>query len=154
MSNADDPTVECLVAVNRNVLNLSPIATIRQIVILLLIFAVPQALLAATPTGFWQHEQDPIWIEVREGEGQGVVRRHDNKPEVVDSVMLRNLKPSSSKNQVWHGQVYAPPLGAFKEAEITLVDDNIMTFKVSVGFFSRTVVWTRVTMIPSGDLGD
>ena len=30
--------------------------------------------------GYWQHESDPVWIEMKPETGQGVMLRNDNRP--------------------------------------------------------------------------
>lgn len=132
---------------------LLPVPVIQFMACIALMLAMPQPSFSATLGGVWRHQEDPIWIEVVESEGLATVRRHDIKPETVDSVMLRGVKALPSDRNAWQGEVYAPPLGAFKEATIKLVGDNTMTFTVRVGFFSRTVTWTRVDVIDR-DNGD
>lgn len=98
--------------------------------------------------GYWQHEKQPVWIEVRSEAGVGSVVRNDNRPEAVGFEMLRNLQAESDDGQSWVGEVFAAQLGEYKTAEITLQDPDTMRFKVKVGFMSRTVEWQRVQSVP------
>ncbi len=89
--------------------------------------------------GIWQHESEPVWIQIEANETVGRVQRNDNKPEAVGFEMIRNLAQGGNDNATWTGQVYAAKLGEFKSAEIELIDEDVMRFKVKVGFMSRTV---------------
>ena len=33
--------------------------------------------------GYWQHESDPVWIEMQPEAGEGVMLRNDNRPDRV-----------------------------------------------------------------------
>ena len=99
--------------------------------------------------GIWQHESEPVWIQIEADETVGRVQRNDNKPEAVGFEMIRNLAQSGNDNATWTGQVYAAKLGEFKSAEIELIDEDVMRFKVKVGFMSRTVEWQRVDVVPA-----
>ncbi len=99
--------------------------------------------------GIWQHESEPVWIQIEANETVGRVQRNDNKPEAVGFEMIRNLAQGGNDNATWTGQVYAAKLGEFKSAEIELIDEDVMRFKVKVGFMSRTVEWQRVDVVPA-----
>ena len=47
------------------------------------------------------------------------------------------------------GEVYAARLGEYKDATLTLEGDDLLRFKVKVGFMSRTVLWRRVASMPA-----
>jgi len=97
--------------------------------------------------GFWQHEEEPVWIEISAGGGQVV--RNDNRPEAVGFEMLRDLRPTEGDDSEWSGEVYAARLGEYKDATLTLEGDDLLRFKVKVGFMSRTVLWRRVASLPA-----
>jgi uncharacterized protein (DUF2147 family) len=97
--------------------------------------------------GYWQHESEPIWIEMQPDEGRGVMLRNDNKPDRVGFLVVTDLSASSEPGE-WSAQVYAAQLGEYRKAEIKLLDDDLMSFTVKVGFMRRTVEWSRVPEVP------
>ena len=99
-------------------------------------------------SGYWQHESEPIWIEMLPDEGKGVVLRNDNKPDRVGFLVVTDLVADEGANQ-WSAQVYAAQVGDYRNAEIKLEDDDLMSFTVKAGFIRRTVEWTRVQEVPS-----
>lgn len=109
--------------------------------------AVPAA--AGTDlSGYWQHESEPVWIEMIPDEGKGVVLRNDNKPDRVGFLVVTDLAPGQESNQ-WTAQVYAAQMGEYRDAEIKLEGEDLMSFTVKAGFIRRTVEWTRVQQVPS-----
>jgi hypothetical protein len=62
---------------------------------------------------------------------------------------VKGLKADESKENLWHGQVYAQRLGEYKDAEISLPAPDRMQFKVKVGVMRRTVEWNRVDAVPA-----
>ena len=119
-----------------------------KLILMLGSLLVSSGLHAGSLDGYWQHEKQPVWIEVQSEAGVGSVVRNDNRPEAVGFEMLRNLQKKNAEGDSWSGEVFAAPLGEYKAAEITLQDANTMKFKVKVGFMSRTVEWQRVESIP------
>jgi hypothetical protein len=117
---------------------------IRNAFLLCVLFAAPMAF-ADDISGFWKHTEEPGWIEIRLDEGKGTVVRNDKYPERVGREIVNGLEADQSEENLWHGQVYAERLGEYKDAEISLPEPDRMTFKVKVGFMSRTVEWTRAT---------
>jgi len=99
--------------------------------------------------GIWQHESEPVWIQIEPNETVGRVQRNDNKPEAVGFEMIKDLAQAGKDKSSWTGQVYAAKLGEFKSAEIELIDEDVMRFKVKVGFISRSVEWQRVDELPA-----
>lgn len=108
---------------------------------------VSPGLYAEAIDGFWQHEEEPVWIEISAGAGKVV--RNDNRPEAVGFEMLRDLRPAEGDGSQWSGEVYAARLGEYKDAILTLEGDDLLRFKVKVGFMSRTVLWRRVASLPA-----
>ena len=58
-------------------------------------------------SGFWQHPQDPIWIEVTATAGHGLVVRNDNDPSSIDFAVLKEVTTGNKKGR-WAGQVFVP----------------------------------------------
>ena len=97
--------------------------------------------------GYWQHESEPVWIEMQPETGQGVMLRNDNRPDRVGFLVVTDLEASDEPND-WSAQVFAARLGEYRKAEITLAADDRMVFTVKVGFMRRSVEWLRVSEVP------
>ena len=97
--------------------------------------------------GYWQHESDPVWIEMQPETGQGVMVRNDNRPDRLGFLVVTDLEASDEPNE-WSAQVFAARLGEYRKAEITLAADDRMVFTVKVGFVRRSVEWRRVSEVP------
>ena len=97
--------------------------------------------------GYWQHESDPVWIEMQPDNGQGVMVRNDNRPDRLGFLVVTDLEASDDPNE-WSAQVFAARLGEYRKAEITLAADDRMVFTVKVGFVRRSVKWRRVSEVP------
>ena len=122
----------------------------RSVFVLLLMMST----MVSTPShadsglsGYWQHESEPIWIEMQLDEGKGVMLRNDNRPDRVGFLVVTDLEASDDPKE-WSAQVFAAQLGEYRNATITLVGDDLMAFTVKVGFIRRTVEWTRVKEVP------
>ena len=97
--------------------------------------------------GYWQHESDPVWIEMQPAAGQGVIVRNDNRPDRLGFLVVTDLEAGDDPN-AWSAQVFAARLGEYRKAEITLSADGRMVFTVKVGFTRRSVEWRRVSEVP------
>ena len=97
--------------------------------------------------GYWQHESEPVWIEMQPETGQGVMLRNDNRPDRVGFLVVTDLETSDEPNE-WSAQVFAARLGEYRKADITLSSDGRMVFTVKVGFMRRSVEWQRVSEVP------
>ena len=97
--------------------------------------------------GYWQHESEPVWIEMQPETGQGVMLRNDNRPDRVGFLVVTDLEASDDP-KAWSAQVFAARLGEYRKAEITLAADDRMVFTVKVGFMRRSVEWRRVPEVP------
>ena len=118
--------------------------------LLLLMMSTMFALLGHAETelaGYWQHESEPVWIEMQPETGQGVMLRNDNRPDRVGFLVVTDLEASDEPNE-WSAQVFAARLGEYRQAEITLASDDRMVFTVKVGFMRRSVEWQRVSEVP------
>ena len=63
----------------------------------------------------------------------------DNPKVEIGKLMVKELKQNKSK---WEGKVYSPKRKEWYDAEFT-PKDNKLTIEISVGFFSKTVEWTK-----------
>ena len=97
--------------------------------------------------GYWQHESEPVWIEMQPGSGQGIMVRNDNRPDRVGFLVVTDLEASDEPNE-WSAQVFAARFGEYRKATITLPADDRMVFTVKVGFMRRSVEWQRVSEVP------
>ena len=97
--------------------------------------------------GYWQHESEPVWIEMQPGSGQGAMVRSDNRPDRVGFLVVTDLEASDEPNE-WSAQVFAARFGEYRKATITLLADDRMVFTVKVGFMRRSVEWQRVSEVP------
>ena len=97
--------------------------------------------------GYWQHESDPVWIEMQPDTGHGVMVRNDNRPDRIGFLVVTDLEASDDPNE-WSAQVFAARLGEYRKAEVTLSTDGRMVFTVKVGFMRRSVEWRRVSEVP------
>ena len=97
--------------------------------------------------GYWQHESDPVWIEMQPETGQGVMVRNDNRPDRLGFLVVTDLEASDDPNE-WSAQVFVARLDEYRKAEITLAADDRMVFNVKVGFVRRSVEWRRVSEVP------
>ena len=97
--------------------------------------------------GYWQHESEPVWIEMQPGSGQGVMVRSDNRPDRVGFLVVTDLEASDEPNE-WSAQVFAARFGEYRKATITLPAADRMVFTVKVGFMRRSVEWQRVSEVP------
>ena len=118
--------------------------------LLLLILTAMVALLGHAGdelAGYWQHESDPVWIEMQPEAGQGVMIRNDIRPDRLGFLVVTDLEASDDPNE-WSAQVFAARLGEYRKAEITLAADDRMVFTVKIGFVRRSVKWRRVSEVP------
>ena len=97
--------------------------------------------------GYWQHETDPVWIEMQPEAGQGIISRNDNRPDLAGFLIVTDLEASDSPN-AWSAQVFAARLGEYRKADITLSSDERMVITVKVRFMHRSVEWRRVSEAP------
>lgn len=115
------------------------------IVVLLSVASIVRA--DAGIAGFWRHEKEPVWIEMRPDSAVGVVVRNDNRPDRIGFQVVTDLA-ATEEPDVWTAQVYAAQLQEYRDARITLESENLMAFTVKVGFITRTVEWQRVAEVP------
>lgn len=96
--------------------------------------------------GYWQHPDDPVWIEVNVVNGTGVAMRNDDQPETVGFHVVRSLI-EDDKAGSWKGEVFVPQLDSYKNVTITIPDEQTLRMTVKFGFIRRSVEWSRVDSI-------
>ena len=69
--------------------------------------------------GYWQHESEPIWIEMQPETGQGVMVRNDNRPDRLGFLVVTDLEAGDDLNE-WSAQVFVARLGEYRKADIAL----------------------------------
>jgi hypothetical protein len=104
--------------------------------------------LAGTLGGLWKREGEAVWIQFDANSNTGVVVRNDKNPDAVGFAVARDLKVKNAEKNIWKGEVFAAPLGEYKPADIMLLENGMMRFKVKVGFMSRSVDWQPVVDLP------
>ena len=98
---------------------------------------------AAEIDGFWQHPDDPVWIEIKVTAGTGVAIRNDEQPETVGFHVVKGLI-AGDKAGAWEGEVFVPQLDKYKNVGITFPDEQTLRMTVKFGFIRRSVEWSRV----------
>ena len=98
-------------------------------------------------SGYWQHPEDPVWIEVVLDTGFGLAVRNDNDDTSVGFAVLKDIA-SSNQAGLWVGQVFVPQLDTYKSVALTLPDAHTLKMKVNIGFLRRSLEWTRVAKVP------
>ena len=96
--------------------------------------------------GYWQHPDDPVWIEVNVASKTGVAMRNDDQPDTVGFHVVRGLV-ESDKTGSWKGEVYVPQLDSYKNVSITMPEEQTLQMTVKFGFIRRSVEWSRVDSI-------
>lgn len=96
--------------------------------------------------GYWQHPDDPVWIEINVASKTGVAMRNDDQPDTVGFHVVRGLV-ESDKTGSWKGEVYVPQLDSYKNVSITMPEEQTLRMTVKFGFIRRSVEWSRVDSI-------
>ena len=96
--------------------------------------------------GYWQHPDDPVWIEINVASKTGVAMRNDDQPDTVGFHVVRGLV-ESDKTGSWKGEVYVPQLDSYKNVSITMPEEQTLQMTVKFGFIRRSVEWSRVDSI-------
>ncbi len=101
--------------------------------------------------GIWQHEDEPVWIQIDDSGEQiaGVIRRNGNNAESEGFELIRGVEADQKKPGRWTGEIYAERFEEYKNATFTLPEADLLRVKVKVGFLSKTVEWNRVESLPS-----
>ena len=70
---------------------------LRSVVVVFLVF-VSNLCAASDLSGFWQHPQDPVWLDVSEALGTGLAIRNDDDPSSVGFAVLREVVGGASQD--------------------------------------------------------
>ena len=108
---------------------------IAPAIVIMLSAVSAQAQIAQTPDGYWQHPEDPVWIEVLLQAGTGIALRNDDQPETVGFHVVKDLAATDEPG-IWQGQVFVPQLDGYKKVTITMPDDQTLRMTVKFGFFA------------------
>ena len=92
-------------------------------------------------SGKWNTGDQNTILEIEQQDGVyiGRIISSDNPEVKPGKVILKDVKP---KNAGWTGKIYAPRRDEWHDAEISINGDK-MKLVMSVGFFSKTIEWTR-----------
>jgi uncharacterized protein (DUF2147 family) len=104
--------------------------------------------LSADIDGIWKHAEEPVWIEIRLDQSDGVVLHNDKFPERVGNTFIKDITADKSTQGLWRGSVYIPKLKDYKNVEMSLSETGTMQIIGSFGFFSRTIEWLQVDKLP------
>jgi len=128
----------------------SSMTLLKRITLGFCLLLVASRLLAADLSGLWKNDEQATWIDIQfDGErGTGTVARNDDNPKTVGKVLLKEVVVEA---QAWRGQIYAKKLNEFKDAELSLTSPDQLKIQVKVGFFSKTINWTRVPSLPADE---
>ena len=113
----------------------------NSLFVLILVFSCE--LLAGTLEGLWKREGEAVWIQFDANSNTGVIVRNDKNPDAVGFVVARDLKVrNADRKYLERPRCLLPPLGEYKPAEITLVEEMAScASKLKVGFISRSAEW-------------
>ncbi|SEF57115.1 DUF2147 domain-containing protein [Vibrio hangzhouensis] len=93
--------------------------------------------------GLWLAENKSTQIEISQtesGRWQGVVTSSPSKAELEGTQLLSAIVEAPDG---YEGKVYAIKKAKHYDAEIKPVD-NTLQIEVTAGFFSKTMIWTRI----------
>ena len=92
--------------------------------------------------GTWNTGEDNTKIEISESESQitGNIKSSDNPKAQIGKVILKDLKEEGNN---WKGKIFAAKKQKWYEAVIT-PKGNTLEIEISVGFFSKTIEWTKI----------
>ncbi|QZE14979.1 DUF2147 domain-containing protein [Halosquirtibacter laminarini] len=81
-----------------------------------------------------------IKIEAQDGDYIGKMISSDNPKARVGEIILKNIKV---KKEAWTAKLYAPKRDAWYDVDLHK-KDNKLEIRISVGFFSKTLNWTKI----------
>lgn len=80
-----------------------------------------------------------VKIEQHNSIYSGKIISSDNPKVKIGNLMVKELRQTKGK---WEGKVYSPKRMEWYDAEFTK-KENKLNIAISVGFFSKTVEWTK-----------
>ncbi|MCL9773801.1 DUF2147 domain-containing protein [Vibrio methylphosphonaticus] len=93
--------------------------------------------------GLWLAENKSTHVEISQtepGRWQGVVTSDPLKPELEGTQLLSAIVEAPDG---YEGKVYAIKKAKHYDAEIKPMDSTLQ-IEVTAGFFSKTIIWTRI----------
>lgn len=81
-----------------------------------------------------------VEIEKNNDDFIGKIKSSDNPKAKIGTLIMKDVK---LKNGKWKGVLYVPKKKEWCEAEF-VPNQSMMVVRVSVGFFRKTVKWTKV----------
>ena len=92
-------------------------------------------------SGTWNTGEQNTVINIEQDNGIyiGKIISSDN-PEVKTGILL--VKELRQTKNTWKGKLYAPRRNEWYDADFVRKGDKLL-IKISVGFFSKTIEWTR-----------
>lgn len=93
-------------------------------------------------SGKWNTGDQNTIVEIVQQNGVyiGKMISSDNPNVKLGKVILKDVKPQKA---YWTGKIYAPRRGEWYDATIS-TRGNILKLEMSVGFFSKTIEWTKL----------
>jgi uncharacterized protein (DUF2147 family) len=115
--------------------------------VLMLLISISWSVMTFANTGMiegkWLAKNKSTQIEISQtesGHWQGVVTSAPSKPELEGKQLLSAIVEAPGG---YEGKVYAIKKAKHYDAEIKPVD-NTLQIEVTAGFFSKTMIWTRI----------
>ena len=92
-------------------------------------------------TGQWTigEQNTVVNLEQHNRVYSGKIVSSDNPKVKIGTVLVKELKQTKGS---WKGKVYSPKQKEWYDAEFTK-KENKLNIEISVGFFSKTVEWTK-----------
>ena len=102
--------------------------------------------------GLWRVQDENVWVQISSVETgaanvnvprlRGVVIRSDDAPDVVGTVLLRDVHRADSAKH-WVGRLYSPRLQREVGVTIEQLSGDTIALQVRMGLLSRRVLWLR-----------
>lgn len=91
--------------------------------------------------GYWKTNRNNTVVEIKSQDDvfSGKITSTDNEDAQVGSLIVKDVK---LKNGEWQGKIYAPKRHEWYNAKFNVMDDKL-TIIITVGFFVRTLEWSK-----------
>ncbi len=118
---------------------------IRKALAITCLFLLSATASANELIGYWQHESQPVIVEMLEQDGEtiGIIRQQTERPEVIGRTLYQQLA-YSKQDATWRGQIYVFRMKEFKDVTVELLSEEAFKMTVKVGFMSRSFTWKKV----------